>query len=263
MRLPRTEPLTFDFPPVRGPYVTSRSTTRQFAAAARTNSSSGYPDLRSVTPSARIASRRATRIGRDVVHGEAVSGAQPPAHRRGTHARVPRPAQPTHRPAPPDCHVGACHDVGNERRQLSGVHRPVTVDHGHDVRRRGDDSTVHSRPVTRSRLEDHFGPAPACHVGRAVGAVVVDHQRPIVRRHGGQHPGQAVSLVETRQYHRDRTVVHIPRLFQPSRAHTYRFAPSPQLTLGSRDRLTAVEIGLTAQKCDLRSDPISVRITFD
>ena len=41
MKLPRTEPLTFDLPPVRGPYATSRSTTRQPACAARTSSSSG------------------------------------------------------------------------------------------------------------------------------------------------------------------------------------------------------------------------------
>ena len=63
MKLPRTEPLTLDFPPVRGPYVTSRSMIRQFAAPARINSSNGYPDLRSVTPRASTASRRATRIG--------------------------------------------------------------------------------------------------------------------------------------------------------------------------------------------------------
>ena len=48
--LPRSEPLTFDLPPVRGPYPTSRSTTRQPASAARTSSSSGYPDRRSRHP---------------------------------------------------------------------------------------------------------------------------------------------------------------------------------------------------------------------
>ncbi len=57
------DPLTFDFPPVRGPYGTSRSTTVHPAAAARTISSTGYPDRRSVTPRPSSASRRATRIG--------------------------------------------------------------------------------------------------------------------------------------------------------------------------------------------------------
>ena len=41
----------------------SNSTTRQPAAAARTNSSSGYPERRSTTPRLSRASRRATRIG--------------------------------------------------------------------------------------------------------------------------------------------------------------------------------------------------------
>ena len=55
-------------------------------------SSSGYPDLRSSTP------RRKQRVSvhhphrRDVMHGQAMLATQPPAHRSGPGARMPRPA---------------------------------------------------------------------------------------------------------------------------------------------------------------------------
>ena len=97
MKLPRTDPLTFDLPPVRGPYATSRSTTRQPALrrAHQQFQRIARPAVGDAERQQRVAAGDPHR--RDVVHRQPVTGAQPPAHRRGAQPRVPRPAQPVDR----------------------------------------------------------------------------------------------------------------------------------------------------------------------
>jgi hypothetical protein len=124
------------------------------------------------------------------VHVETVAAAQPPAHRRVAEPRVPRPAHSRRRPAAADGHVGAAIQLRDEARQIPGVHRPVTVEHRHDQRRRRHDPCVHGGAISGQGLGDDLRTQPPGHFGRAVGAVVVDHQGQVARRHVGQHSGQ-------------------------------------------------------------------------
>ena len=135
MMLPRREPLTLDLPPSVG-----RSDVELDHApagrAARTSNSSGYPDRRSTDPKAqqRVPLEDPHRC--DVVHRQAVPGAQPPAHHppcppgRPTASATPVPA------APADHQVGALIEFGNQPGQITGVHRPVRVDDRHNLGRR-------------------------------------------------------------------------------------------------------------------------------
>jgi hypothetical protein len=147
---------------------------------------------------------------RDVVHREPVAGPQPPAHRGGTEAGMPRPREARRRAPPPDRHVGAAFDVVDEGGQFPGIQRAVPVEHRHDRRRRRHHARVHRGPVPRRAFGDDISPVSPRHLRGVVGAVVVDHQRHVPRRHRRKHSRQGLRLVEARQHHRDRTVAHDP-----------------------------------------------------
>ena len=164
---------------------------RQPAAAARTSNSSGYPDRRSVTPSASTASRRATRIGamsctgrpwrvRSRQHTAAVpsrachgQSARAPARLRPTAMSAPRSSsatRPGRSPGSSDPSPSRTATNSRRRRHDAGVHRGAVPRLG-----LGDD-VAHRIVAPRRRCRRCCCCRPPAHV--AVG-------------HGGEHAGQA------------------------------------------------------------------------
>ena len=207
--LPRSDPLTFDLPPVRGPYGDVAFDDRP----ARLRGAHHQLD-RIAGAAVGDAERRAARRGGP----PASARCRAPAGRTGCAAASTPPRCPAARatasaaPAPGGAGRSPCRRRGRARSTSAGssrgIQRSVGVDDRDDRRRRRLHAGMHRRAVAGATFGDHLGAVPAGHLGGVVGAVVVDHQRPVPVRHGRQHARQRRGLVETGQHHRHRTVGH-------------------------------------------------------
>ncbi len=112
------------------------------------------------------------------------------------------------RPAGPEHEVGLARGHrGDDRRQRRRVERRVRVAERNDRSVRHGQTRRARRAEPPARFLDHDRTGGPGDAGRAVGRAVVDDDRPVARRHAGQHPRQGADLVEHGEHDVDRRVV--------------------------------------------------------
>ena len=96
----------------------------------------------------------------------------------------------------------------HQHRQFGEVEGTVGVGEADDVRRGRLQPGVDRGAVAAPGFVDDLRPEPGRHFGGVVGGAVVDHDRPVARGQGRQHPRKGTGLVEARKHDVNLVIVH-------------------------------------------------------
>ena len=226
VRLPRTDPETFETPPVRRRYEMSCSLICQREAPARTSNSTGNPNRRSWRSSWRSQLGASHPHRRDVVNGDAMLSSQSSRGESRAEASMPGPHSSIGEPgaASADREVSAGFDGRHELRQFRRIERTVAVDDGGQRCLHGRDPSQDSGTIARLRFPHDPRARPLGDERSRIRRSVVDDDHVVSVRDCGQNAGQRLLFIPARHHDCD-YLTHSPTVSRDRR----------RSTLGKRD----------------------------